>query len=178
MVNQLSHFVACVLSHFTCIQPFATLWTVAHQAPLSVGFSRREYQSGLPCPPPGDLPNPGIKHVDSQLSCVSRWVFYHQPHLGNPGRVITTLLLKLPSFTAQSVPVLYGINAAEGYCMSGMPKDAAMFAVPLPPCFQGNRATILNSLDKKKKMHIQEPTSHSEKQHPLPRKCVCLPPQK
>ena len=38
-----------------------TLWTVAHQAPLSMGFSRQEYWSGLPCPPPGDLPNPEIK---------------------------------------------------------------------------------------------------------------------
>ena len=39
----------------------ATLWTVAHQAPYSMGFSRQEYWSGLPCPPPGDLPNPGIE---------------------------------------------------------------------------------------------------------------------
>ena len=39
----------------------ATLWTVAHQAPLSMGFSRQKYWSGLPCPPPGDLPNTGIK---------------------------------------------------------------------------------------------------------------------
>ena len=39
----------------------ATPWTVAHQAPLSMGFSRQEYWSGLPCPPPGDLPDPGIK---------------------------------------------------------------------------------------------------------------------
>ena len=38
-----------------------TLWTGAHQAPLSMGFSRQEYCSGLPCPPPGDLPDPGIK---------------------------------------------------------------------------------------------------------------------
>ena len=38
-----------------------TLWTVARQAPLSMGFSRQEYWSGLPCCPPGDLPNPGIK---------------------------------------------------------------------------------------------------------------------
>ena len=38
-----------------------TPWTVAHQAPLSMGFSRQAYWSGLPCPPPGDLPNPGIK---------------------------------------------------------------------------------------------------------------------
>ena len=39
----------------------ATLWTLAHQAPLSMGFSRQEYWSGLPCPPPEDLPDPGIK---------------------------------------------------------------------------------------------------------------------
>ena len=38
-----------------------TLWTVTHQAPLSEGFSRQEHWSGLPCPPPGDLPHPGIK---------------------------------------------------------------------------------------------------------------------
>ena len=38
-----------------------TPWIIAHQVPLSVGFSRQEYWSGLPCPPPGDLPNPGIK---------------------------------------------------------------------------------------------------------------------
>ena len=41
----------------------AMLWTVAWQAPLSMGFYRQEYWSGLPCPPPGDLPDPGIKSV-------------------------------------------------------------------------------------------------------------------
>ena len=46
------------LSH---VQLFVNPWTVAHQAPLSIGFSRQEYWSGLPCPSPGDLPNPGIK---------------------------------------------------------------------------------------------------------------------
>ena len=45
----------------SCVQLFATPWTAASQAPLSVGFSRQEYWSGLPCPPPGDLPDPGIK---------------------------------------------------------------------------------------------------------------------
>ena len=39
----------------------ATPWTVAHQAPLTLGFPKREYWSGLPFPPPGDLPNPGIE---------------------------------------------------------------------------------------------------------------------
>ena len=51
----------CMLSCFSGVQLFATLWIVAHQAPLSIGFSRQEYWNGLPCPPPGDLLNQGIK---------------------------------------------------------------------------------------------------------------------
>ena len=47
-----------VLSH---VRLFVTLWTVGHQAPLSMGFPRQEYRTGLPFPPPGDLPNPGIE---------------------------------------------------------------------------------------------------------------------
>ena len=45
----------------------ATPWTVAHQAPLSMGFPRQEYLSGLPFPSPGDLPDPGIEHVSPAL---------------------------------------------------------------------------------------------------------------
>ena len=48
---------------FSHVQLFAMLWTVAHQAPLSLGFSRQEYWNGLPCLPPGDLPNPGTDPV-------------------------------------------------------------------------------------------------------------------
>ena len=51
----------CVLSHFSCVQLFTTPWTAACQATLSMGFSQQDYWSGLPFPPPGDLPNPGIK---------------------------------------------------------------------------------------------------------------------
>ena len=50
-----------MLSQFSHVQLFATLWTVAHQVPLSMGFPRQECWSGLPCPSLGDLPNPGIK---------------------------------------------------------------------------------------------------------------------
>ena len=50
-----------MLSYFSHVQLFETLWTVAHQAPLSMGFSRQEYQSEFPFPSPGDLPNPGIE---------------------------------------------------------------------------------------------------------------------
>ena len=48
-----------------------TPWTVACQAPLSVGFSRQEYCSGLPCPPPGDLPKPGIEPRSSPMQADS-----------------------------------------------------------------------------------------------------------
>ena len=53
----------CMLSCFSPVWPFATLWTVAHQALLSMGFSRQEYWSGFPCPLPGDLPDPGTQPV-------------------------------------------------------------------------------------------------------------------
>ena len=42
------------------VQLFAIPWTIAHQAPLSMGFSRQEYWSGMPSPSPGDLPDPGV----------------------------------------------------------------------------------------------------------------------
>ena len=51
----------CVCQVILVTYDSATLWTVAHRAPLSMDFSRQEYWSRLPCPPPGDLPNPGIK---------------------------------------------------------------------------------------------------------------------
>ena len=58
------------------VQLFVTPLTVAHQAPLSMGFSKQEYWSGLPFPPPGDSPNPGIK-PPSPVSPAGRQVLYH-----------------------------------------------------------------------------------------------------
>ena len=49
------------MGHFSGIQLFVIPWTVSCKAPLSMGFSRQEYWSGLPCPPPGDFPDPGIE---------------------------------------------------------------------------------------------------------------------
>ena len=56
-----SSIFCAVLSRLSCVWLFASPWTVAHQASLSMGFSRQEYWSGLSCPPPGDLPDPGIE---------------------------------------------------------------------------------------------------------------------
>ena len=71
---------ARVLSRFICVRFFAALWIVACSAPLSVRFSRQEYWGRLPCPPPRDLPYPGIKPLVSGVSCI----VYHLCPLGSP----------------------------------------------------------------------------------------------
>ena len=68
---------ACVLSRFSHSPLFSPPWTVACQVPLSMGFSRKEYWNGLPCPPPGD------RTCVSYISCIGRRVLYHQGHLGS-----------------------------------------------------------------------------------------------
>ena len=66
--------MVCDTVNCSVVSDSVTLWNRAHQAPLSMGFSRQEYWSGLPCPPPGNLPNPGIEprsptlQVDSLLT--------------------------------------------------------------------------------------------------------------
>ena len=66
---------ACVLSLFSRVQLFVTLWTVARQAPLSLGLSRQEYWSGLPCCPPGNLPDPGIKSASFMSPALANGFF-------------------------------------------------------------------------------------------------------
>ena len=63
-----------LLTRCSVLWLFVTLWTVAHQAPLSMGFSRQEYWSGLPCPPPGDFPNPGTdtSPTPSFIACLDK----------------------------------------------------------------------------------------------------------
>ena len=75
-----------LLSRFSRVQRFVTLWTVAHQAPL--GFSRQQYGSGLPCPSPGDLPNPGIEPVPLMSLALAGGSFTTSATLGTPENVI------------------------------------------------------------------------------------------
>ena len=78
----------CVLSY---VQLFVTLWTVAHQAPLSMGFSRQKYGSGLPCPPPGDLPDPEIEPMSLMSPASAGGSLPVVP----PGNVVTLKLRNL-----------------------------------------------------------------------------------
>ena len=108
----------CVFSHFSHVWLFATLWLVAHQGPLSMGFSRQEYWSGLPFPPPGDLPEPGIEPMsptsptqqgDSSLlshwsSTATSFVKLFKDFHSNGEREI--LHLKSPQITQRHCPVV------------------------------------------------------------------------
>ena len=58
---------------------FVTLWTIVHQAPLSMGFFRQEYWSGLPCPPPRNLPDPGIEPVSLVSLALAGRLFTTEP---------------------------------------------------------------------------------------------------
>ena len=89
------------------VQLCAAPWAVAHQAPLSMGFSRQEYWlSGWPRPPPGNRPNPGIEST-CYVSCTGRWLLYHQSRLGSPHSLINLYKFK---WTTQFSPFSLGTH--------------------------------------------------------------------
>ena len=69
-INTYTLLLLLLLSHFSRVRLCAAPQTAAHQAPLSLGFSRQQYWSGLPCPPPGDLPTQGS---NQHLLCLLHW---------------------------------------------------------------------------------------------------------
>ena len=93
--------IVVVVQSLNRVQLFVTLWTVAHQAPLSMGFSRQEYFSGLPCPPPGDLPDPGIEPASVASPALAGRFFTTEP----PGK-LTCIQMPL------SYPILHNKSFA------------------------------------------------------------------
>ena len=87
-----------MLSRFSRVRFFAALWTVARQAPLSMGYSRQEYWSGLQCPPPRDLPDPGIEPA-SPVAPALKADSLPLSHWGSPIGPETDLNQLLPLYT-------------------------------------------------------------------------------
>ena len=102
-----------MLSHFSQVQLFATLWTVTPQVPLSMGFSRQEYCHELRCPPPGNLPDPGIEPASLT-----------SPAMAGVSLPLVTLTLTLVKFSwlGELVPVFWwmelGLVFLDGCTMS------------------------------------------------------------
>ena len=78
----------------SCVQFFVTPWTVAHKAPLSMGLSRQEHWSGLPFPPPGDLPNAGIKSALPLSPALAGRAFTTRPP-GKPKYTLCQIVLNV-----------------------------------------------------------------------------------
>ena len=146
----------CVLSHLSHVRFFATPRTVAHQAPLSKGFSRQEYWSELPCPPPGDLLDPGFKPVSLPslasaggfFTSSDTWRVRHCEH-GRWGEGVAGILISTPvpvfsSFVNQTFAQInqdldlgHGILGASLYS-KGREKD-----IPHPtPTHNARRAAL------------------------------------
>ena len=92
---------------------FATPWTAAHQAPVSVGFPRQEYWSGLPFPLLGDLPKPGSEPISLQVSCITSEFFTTEPS-GKPYSFLNCLVYSITSSSLHSfgdyIPYLWRLQ--------------------------------------------------------------------
>ena len=98
----------CMLRHFSCVRFFATPWTIAHQAPLSMGFFRQEYYSGLPGPPPGDLANPGIEPASPETPALQADSL-RLSHWGSSKYVLLSERSQSEKIVYCTIPTLYDI---------------------------------------------------------------------
>ena len=162
------------LSHSVVSDSLVTPWTIAHQAPLSIRFSRQEYWSELPGPPPGDPPRP---RDPTHISCICRQGLYHSCHLGSPREmcnqitwlytwewhnmvnqlcVFSSLSRATPWTVARQAPLSVGFSRQEYW--SGLP-------------FLSPKSTVLwYKFFKKHKDYLRSQKSVSDTQS----LCICL----
>ena len=97
----------CMLCCFSHVRLCATLWTLAHQAPLFVGFSRQEYCSGFPCLPPGNLPDPGIKPASLRTSALAGGFFITSATWEGPANTILNAKRIQKNFTKKANSAMF-----------------------------------------------------------------------
>ena len=133
---------ACVLS---CFSPVcATPWTVAHQASLSMGFSRQEYWSGLSCPPPGDPPNPEIKPVSLTSPELAGGFFttsttWEAPNWFYRTNIFSVVMYGCESCTKKKAEC-WRIDALELWCLRRLLKFLGLQDQPVNP--KGNQSWL------------------------------------
>ena len=107
-----------MLSHFSHVQLFATLWTVTRQAPLSMERPTQEYWSGLSCPPPRDLPDSGIKPASPVVPALQVDSFTAEPP-GNPRSLLLGILDHWKADTGEDpLSALWG--SPETFCKKNL----------------------------------------------------------
>ena len=108
-------------------------WTVACQAPLSMGFSRQDYWSGLPCPPPEDLPHPGIE--PASITSLLDWQEGSLP-LAPPGKPYVFIYCSpFKVITKLDLPVVYNIFLYLIYFIHSSLYLLILYKYLIPPCF-------------------------------------------
>ena len=139
---------AHMLSRFSRVRLFATPWTLAFQAPLSVGFSRQEYWSEWPLPSPGDLPNPGIElSALKSPALAGRGFTAREAPLGTPKGGNVTLSARSDSATPRTVahqaPLSMGFSRQEDWSGSRFPSPGDL---PDPGVKPGSPVLQVDSL--------------------------------
>ena len=109
----------CLLSRFTCVQLFVTQWTEALQTPLSLGFFRQEHWSGLPCPSPGDLPDPEIELMSLMFPALAGGFFTTSATWEAHGKWYCWSKLFIPSLLVKCFPGRS--SGKESTCNAGDP---------------------------------------------------------
>ena len=148
-VKSVSFINLCLLSRFSCVWLFATPWTIASQVPLSMGFAKQEYWSGLPLPFSGDLPDQGIKPVSpaSPAFQVDTFFFFFFNHWATGEALYISLVLEIKSSFVITlgwfwpVPPLPHLLFKSLFCLSpllflmlfsfGYQRNPSMFYEPL-----------------------------------------------
>ena len=130
------HACVCVhvLSHFSRVQLFATLWTISSQAPLSMGFSREEYWSGLPCPPPGVFLTQGS---NTPVSCLLHWQVSSLPLAppGKPKYIYTHIYTNKYTYIYIHTHICIYVNVSMSLCFWGVyfyKKGLSVFSLSAP----------------------------------------------
>ena len=119
------------LSH---VQLFVTLWTVAYQALLSMGFSRQEYWSGLPCPPPGDLSHPGIEAASLASPALASSFSTTEPP-GKPFKEGLTHSYRNVKLNLRSIWRVFPQHPANSLFLEFI-QDSTVLPMPEPTCLQ------------------------------------------
>ena len=112
--------VLCILSRLSHVWLFVTLWTVAHQDALSIGFSRQEYWSGLPCTPPGDLLDPGIKPESLTFPALADRFFTTSATWEAHSFIIQLQNVWLKNWRSESHSVMFDSLFPHGYTVHGI----------------------------------------------------------
>ena len=132
-VPEVTH--ACIhakLLCFSCVRLFTTPCTVAHQAPLSLGFSGQEHQSGLPCPPPGDLPDSGIEPV-FLMSPALAGRFFTTSATKKPHRLSQVCLFSTPPSSQDPAQAVRGLDTQPAETSHLLPANTTSSTRTLPP---------------------------------------------